>query len=133
MEDPARAQAMAWGFAAGVRQGGVFMTARPLLVALSLLSAFEAAGLDGVPRSGRAPTDFVPTGWAVESTLEGNLTRDGVPDVVMVIVKEDGTRALVVLAREAGGFRLLGLNEVILPCDGCGGVKNVKAKPSIEI
>lgn len=104
--------------------------------------AAEPSVLGEMNTSGKVPADFVPPGWTIESTHEGDLTKDGIADVVLVLIQQapakDGEsreRALVVLAREADKttLRLLGRNDKLLLCDQCGGVKGGTGEPTITV
>ena len=61
-------------------------------------------------------SDFIPSGWEIEYSLKSDLTGDGVPDVVMILVEhipDSGyrDRKLIVLKRRELGYELIGRND----------------------
>jgi hypothetical protein len=106
-----------------------------LLLCLSLPAwAQEPTPLDlsQVPQEGKAPRDFVPTGWTIEATTRGDLDKNGKEDVVLELVQEgkgeqeddltDRSRALLVLLTEGGKLRRAGASNRLLYCIGCQGM-----------
>ena len=87
----------------------------------------------GIPRlvtQGASAQAFVPTGWRLEQAVQGDISRDGVPDLAFVlrrtdpqkIIRRDGLpdadinpRILAVALGGEGGFRLAGQNHAIFP------------------
>jgi len=88
-----------------------------------------------LPREGKSLRDFLPRGWTVEREASGDLTGDGVEDVAAVLIQSEPESVeggegdelqralLVLLGREKGGFAPAAVNDDLLPCRGCGGVK----------
>ncbi|MFZ6756564.1 hypothetical protein ACO0K9_05040 [Undibacterium sp. Ji50W] len=89
-----------------------------------------------LPATAPALPDFVPRGWTVESQVSGDLNGDGLTDIAAVVVENKATadasgtindrqRALIVLLASASkAYSLLGSNDKLLQCLGCGGVKD---------
>ena len=87
----------------------------------------------GIPRlaaQGVSAAAFVPAGWRMEQAVEGDFSRDGVPDLAFVLRRTDpqkiisreglpdsdiNSRILGVALGGAGGFRLAGQNHAIFP------------------
>ena len=129
-----------------------FMLSATLLVSLSGAARQdeERRFLDPklVPAEGKAPRDFVPRGWKLETDegeVRGDLNRDGVADAVLRLVEDlpaeasDGTynmryRALVILlARPGGGFRRAAVATKLLGCTLCAGMLGDPAGANIQI
>lgn len=109
-----------------------------LLVALVLWGAAvdgaRAGGLPPLPRDERPLSAFVPRGWRLEDQAAADLNRDGVADLAAVLVQDEQAcpaaetcerqRALIVLlGRGLQRFVLGAVNDALLACKGCGGVK----------
>ncbi|MBC3916115.1 hypothetical protein H8L32_01335 [Undibacterium sp. CY18W] len=88
-----------------------------------------------LPATAPALRDFVPRGWTVESQVSGDLNGDGQADIAAVVVENkaaadanntfnDRQRGLIVVLAGAKGYSLLGSNDKLLQCLGCGGVKD---------
>jgi len=109
---------------------GEFM--RNTLIALAVLNAIAlptaalAAGgsetaFKKFPETAGAVKGFVPTGWTLESSVEGDLNKDGTKDVVAVIAKyvkegdfdRDVARAVVIAFREGGKLRKVAVSDKI--------------------
>ncbi|MFZ6720972.1 hypothetical protein [Undibacterium sp. Ji49W] len=100
-----------------------------------------------LPATAPALRDFVPRGWTVESQVSGDLNGDGQADIAAVVVENkaaadanntfnDRQRGLIVVLAGAKGYSLLGSNDKLLQCLGCGGVKdgvNVTIKNGVLI
>ncbi|WP_309895836.1 hypothetical protein [Archangium sp.] len=89
--------------------------------------------LSQVPMKGKAPGDFVPQGWKLEASVQGDLDKNGSEDVVLQLIEArpeedaDGTpversRALLALLREGGEFRRAGASNRVLYCTTCQGM-----------
>lgn len=102
-----------------------------LLVMWAVPACSEGLAVKNLPAEGRALTDFVPQGWAVEDQANGDLNGDGVADLVAVLVQNDQVqgdeqpeRAMIVLLSQGKAqFVMAGTNDSIFQCKGCGGVK----------
>ncbi len=113
-----------------------------LVVAVPALSVPPALAFDvpeavypEIPVQAKAVGGFVPRGWVVESTSRGDLNKDGVPDLLLVLRQADpgnvvandpaspGTEGLdtnprilvVAFARSAGGFTRILANHDFIP------------------
>jgi hypothetical protein len=117
---------------------------RTLLLTLALTfslashaqEAREAQPLDlsKVPKTGKAPAHFVPSGWKVKATTKGDLDKNGTEDVVLELVEDvpaegqdgvpvDRAQALVALLSEKGGtLRRAGASNQVLYCTTCMGM-----------
>lgn len=87
----------------------------------------------GIPRlatQGPSAAAFVPAGWRLEQAVQGDISRDGVPDIAFVLRRADpqqiisreglpdsdiNPRILAVALGGEGGFRLAGQNHAIFP------------------
>lgn len=87
----------------------------------------------GIPRlaaQGASASAFVPAGWRLEQAVEGDISRDGVPDLAFVLRRTDpqkiisreglpdsniNPRILAVALGGEGGFRLAGQNHALFP------------------
>src|SRR6185436_5585259 len=92
----------------------------------ALLAASTAAAVPlNVPvQQGATPQAFVPAGWAVELSVDGELDGDAEMDRVLVLLQKtsvqgDRKRALLVLLKNAGGWSLAGTSASLLPCFQC--------------
>lgn len=115
---------------------------RVVSLALLLLTLSAAHGQEGdrhaferaiVPSSGRATSEFIPKGWALEDEVSGDLNSDSLHDVVLCLVEDrpseneegplDRYRGIVILFRSADGtFRRAATSGTLLRCTMCGGV-----------
>ena len=89
-----------------------------------------------VPKSGNEVEDFIPVGFTVESSVEGDLVRGGRLDVALVLrgptaVDDTTPRVLIVLSRGVTGITLIGKSDKLLVCGGCGGVRD--SEPSLTV
>jgi hypothetical protein len=84
--------------------------------------------------AGKALHDFLPAGWIVEEQAAGDLNGDGASDLAAILVQSkpefdkdgivsDRQRGLIVLLAGRKGFTLAGVNDELLQCTTCGGVK----------
>lgn len=115
---------------------------RTLVLTLTLLFSLAAPAQDmreaqpldlaKVPKEGKAPGDFVPSGWKVVATTQGDLDKNGSEDVVLELIEDvpaeqdgmpvDRARALVaLLSAEGGKLRRAGASNRVLYCTGCVG------------
>lgn len=85
-----------------------------------------------IPATATTPAGFAPPGWRVEKRATGDLDGDGDRDQAIVLIQSesggvaygvvDGSRALLLVRREAGGLlRRAGLAPRLLGCAECGG------------
>lgn len=93
-------------------------------------ASMVAPGIPALPEQGASAAAFVPTGWRLEQSVQGDISRDGVADLAFVmrgtdpekIIQRDGLpaadinpRVLGVALGQAGGFRLVAQNRTIFP------------------
>lgn len=84
---------------------------------------------------------FVPKGWVVEETVQGDITGDGVADKVLMLLSKapqagpDGTehpRILLALVRtKSGPYKMFASSSNLLLCEECFGV--LGGKPEISV
>lgn len=86
-----------------------------------------------LPSVAVAVSEFVPPGWMAEAQTEGDLNRDGAPDLAVTLVEKlpanvdkdnppERQRALLIVFKTADGkFSRAALAEKILLCTRCGG------------
>lgn len=76
-----------------------------------------------LPHKGTDFSDFVLTGWEIESQLEGDLTGDGSPEIVLKLRERapDCYRALLILHRDGKNLRRIAVGPQAMPCPSCGG------------
>ncbi len=87
-----------------------------------------------------AKRKFVPAGWTVEKEIPGDLSGDGVPDAVLMLVEDghrnptdEAGRTLVVLAgRRDGSFEQIGMSKKLLLCLQCFGAMDGGPALSIQ-
>jgi hypothetical protein len=111
--------------------------AAAICVALSRVAAKEGEppslrqSKPPLPTSATTAAGFVPPGWTLERSVQGDLNRDGKPDIAAVlkgadpncIVHIDGIstpldtnpRVLLVAFGQAGGYRLHLANKAVIP------------------
>jgi hypothetical protein len=88
-------------------------------------------------------TKFVAPGQEAIDTVEGDLNKDGFPDLAVMTgkPKEDSLRfsshnlqrhLLIFLGQEDGGFRFIFRNEKAIPCINCCGMTDPYAGISIK-
>jgi hypothetical protein len=122
-----------------VRFGSGWFGVAVLLVATSASAEIPRAraAISALPKRGATPEAFVPKGWSVEVTVEGDLDADQNPDKVLVLLEDgpedDRERAVVALLKRDTGYVLGGSNLGLLPCWGCSGVKGGDGTPSLEV
>lgn len=103
-------------------------------------AAFAATGADGAPQLVRTATSaegFAPEGWRVEQMVEGDISRDGIADLVFVLRKNDpagvifrdyfppadiNPRILAVALGGGGSFTLAGQDDALIPTRGADGL-----------
>lgn len=110
------------------------------LILLALTAWSVQAGAAGfsakdLPRAAKSLSDFVPRGWSVETEVSGDLNGDGTTDIAAVLIQdipesaetgagdELGRVLLVLLGDEKEGFVPAGVNDDLLLCRGCGGMR----------
>ncbi len=95
------------------------------------------AAIAALPKRGPTPAAFVPKGWSVEVTVEGDLDADKKPDTVLVLLEDgpegDRERAVLALLQRDSGYVLGGSNVGLVSCWMCSGAKGGEGMPSIEI
>lgn len=107
---------------------------RPILLFLFLCSMLtvQAGEHPAIPLTGRDTTAFVPKGWFIAFSAAGDLNKDALGDIVLVIQDTDpdnfikneymgadtldvNPRILLVLFREQDGYRLAAQNRSFIP------------------
>ncbi|HTL89429.1 MAG TPA: hypothetical protein VL134_08500 [Leptolyngbya sp.] len=81
---------------------------------------------------------FVPKGWQVEASVNGDLNDDRKPDTVLKLIETgaenaDHARALLVLQQQKGQWRRIGVAPHLLLCSNCGGVLGSPDGANIQI
>jgi hypothetical protein len=110
-----------------------------MVVLISLLGVEAKAGeerlpVKRLPHTGNSLQRFVPSGWIVEERAAGDLNGDGVADYAAILVQgkpdfdKDGVvnerqRGVIIVLSTGKGFTLAGVNDDLLQCTTCGGVK----------
>jgi len=101
--------------------------------AAQLASAADQAKLPAIPKTGKSLKDFVPASWTVLKQAQGDLNKDSLPDLAVVLKsgaedREEGGGAetprllLILFGTKAGGYTLAASSEKAVLCKGCGGV-----------
>lgn len=91
--------------------------------------------LHTVPQEGQAPDAFVPQGWRIEDTTQGDLNKDDSLDVVLQLVEagpdknakgevQAHARALLVLLEQGGKLHRVGASNSLLYCTTCAGTQS---------
>ena len=108
------------------------LTLSGVLVALTL-TAYSQLKSERVPAQAEKLQDFLPAGWQIEQQFEGDLNKDTVNDVVLILVETppaeadkekrvEGFRAMLALLKTADGqWQRAGLATKLLLCLRCGG------------
>lgn len=86
---------------------------------------------ESVAMKGKVAKDFAPAGWVVEEEVKGDVTGDGVGDIVIKLIEDkekkedemvDRNRVLVIAEGDGkGGFTKLSVADKLLQCTSCGG------------
>ena len=86
---------------------------------------------ESVAANGKDAKDFAPAGWVVEEEVKGDVTGDGVGDIVIKLIEDkakkedemvDRNRVLVIVQGDGkGSFTKLSVADKILQCTACGG------------
>ncbi len=106
-----------------------------LLAACSVAFAQKTV-LSKIPATGKDIRSFIPEGFDTLATAAGDLNKDKIGDLVMVLgsVKENSAelsfeeidslpqRILVVLLKTASGYQLAAKTQTAILCKDCGGV-----------
>jgi len=112
---------------------------RSIIFAIFFLIAgfsFSQAKDYGIPKTGKDIYSFIPNGYDTLMIAEGDLNKDKVPDVVMVLrhndEKEDDlekidtdsipSRILLVLFRKGNVYKLSDVSAAAILCKHCGGI-----------
>ena len=100
------------------------------LFSIQASSPIEAARL---PMTAATVREFVPAGWMVETEISGDLNRDSIVDLAVVLAEQmpadadkdnppERQRALLILLKSAdGNFKRAALATKVLACTRCGG------------
>jgi len=109
------------------------------VLALALAFGTASAAPFSTPvRRAADPAAFVPAGYTIEESVDGELNGDALVDRVLVLLHDereegDRQRALVVLLRDKDGWFGAGTNSTLVACFQCLGVKGGDATPEIAI
>ncbi|MBK9529075.1 MAG: hypothetical protein IPO41_12325 [Acidobacteria bacterium] len=101
---------------------------------------------ESIPATAAKAEGFVPKGWKIEEQIKGDVTADGVSDVLLKLIEDkpkkddefvDRNRVLVIAVADGnGGFRNAAVADKLLQCTSCGGafygVVDAPANVSIE-
>lgn len=103
-----------------------------LLFLMIIAEQLRAQDKTEIPASGKNITDFIPKGYDTLATASGDLNKDKLADLVLVLRPdaEDATdgdaeapdRILLILFRDADGYRLTGRSDKVIMCKECGGI-----------
>jgi hypothetical protein len=86
-----------------------------------------------IPVEGSSKADFVPEGWVIESSIEGDINGDSKSDVVITLIESlakatektllpAGNRVLMILMQSPkGAFHRLAVAKRLLRCSACYG------------
>lgn len=84
-----------------------------------------------VPATAVKVEGFVPRGWKIEEQIKGDVTADGVSDILLKLIEDkpkkedefvDRNRVLVIAVADGkGGFRNAAVADKLLQCTSCGG------------
>ena len=111
----------------------VFAAAVFLMPQVAVAQDEEAKPFDAesVAANGKSAADFAPEGWVVEEEVKGDVTGDGVGDIVIKLIEDkakkedemvDRNRVLVIVQGDGkGSFTKLSVADKILQCTACGG------------
>lgn len=82
-----------------------------------------------IPSKAKSFKDFIPKGYIIlrEGFVKGDLNKDGLVDVVMVVSNTDDSigsddRPLIVLFKTETGYEFASSSKKAVLCEGCGGV-----------
>jgi len=96
----------------------------------------DQSGTDSLPLNSESAEGYVPEGWYLEKSVEGDLNKDSLPDLALIIrqndphlvIESDGfgrdqydgnPRTIVVALKQAGGGYLrIARNDQIIPVTG---------------
>jgi len=88
----------------------------------------DQSGAASIPLNSASAEGFVPDGWYLEKSVEGDLDKDGLSDLVLIIRQNDpklviegngNPRTIVVALKQAGGGYLrIAQNDQIIPVAG---------------
>ncbi len=110
-----------------------FVAAVVLMPQLVMAQDDESKPFDAesVAAKGKSAKDFAPAGWVVEEEVKGDVTGDGVGDIVIKLIEDkvkkedemvDRNRVLVIAEGDGkGGFTKLSVADKLLQCTACGG------------
>jgi hypothetical protein len=101
---------------------------------------------ESVAETGKSAKDFAPAGWVVEEEIKGDVTADGVSDIVIKLIEDkpknedemvERNRVLVIAQGDGkGGFTRMAVADKLLQCTACGGafygVADAPANVTIE-
>lgn len=111
---------------------------RPILIFFLVVSSFSSSAQNNTPRisiTGNQLKDFVPAGWKIMDSSRGDLNKDNLPDLALIIENTDprnfvanidrmggdtfnvNPRILLVLFKDkqAAGYTLVAQNQSFMP------------------
>jgi hypothetical protein len=115
---------------------GFLVLAPAMLLADTASLACDRSNADLIPLKSVAAEGFVPDGWYLEKSVEGDLDKDGLSDLALIIRQSDpnlvidndglgrdqyngNPRTIVVALKQAGGgFLRIAQNDQIIPVIG---------------
>ena len=127
-----------------MRELKLFIVAGCVATALTL-AGFAQLNPERLPTQAEQLKAFVPVGWQIEHQLEGDLNKDAVPDVVLVLVEAmpanadkenppERQRALLALLKTTDGKWLrAGVAPKLLLCTRCGGAFYGVAETPVQV
>lgn len=107
------------------------------LIALAFIanaSYSQQKVLSTIPANGAGINVFIPKGYDTLGTAKGDLNKDGLEDIAMVLAsKKEGadnavdpdslpSRLLIVLLKKDNKYELAGKSDSAILCKGCGGI-----------
>lgn len=103
-----------------------------LLLTLFIVARVNAQDEIVIPAVGKNIPGFIPKGFDTLATTSGDLNKDGLADLALVLrsIAEDSVvgdaevpdRILLILFKEADGYRLAGRSDKAIMCKQCGGI-----------
>ena len=116
-----------------ITKAPVFVSLAAVLVMVRADAAVPLVEIPTLPQEGASAADFAPSGWSVETSVNGDLNRDGRSDIAMVLRMRDPNNIIrsgdehaasfdsnprilaVAIARPGGGYRLNSVSHRLIP------------------